>query len=133
MPGGRLVPVTAWPHIDPGKKRHWIKTFAQNATQDSFGQESTALGANPVLGCFAAIETTTTRELFQDGFVSLVSHRITTDWPNVAITADMRVVFHSVLGAGASLCEIQTIENVQERNLVMILTCLEINNQKVGS
>jgi hypothetical protein len=29
--------------------------------------------------------------------------------------------------------EIQAIENVQQRNLVMILTCLEIDNAKVGS
>lgn len=132
MPG-RLVPITAWPHIDPGKKRHLIKIYSEGPSQDGFGQETTALIEPPALQCFAAIETTTSRQLFQDGFVSLVSHRITTDWPNVAITADMRVVFHPSLGAGASLCEIQTIENVQERNLVMILTCLEIDNAKVGS
>lgn len=129
----QLVPVTAWPHIDPGKKRHNIAIYAQSATQDSFGQKSMALG-DVALTCYAAIDTFTAREVYQEGFVSQVVHKIYIDWPRtVAITVDMRVVVHGRLGANASVYEIQAIENVQERNLVMVLTCIEINNQKVGS
>lgn len=129
----QLVPVTAWPHIDPGKKRHKISIFAQSSSQDSFGQESTTLG-DVALTCYAAIDTFTAREVYQEGFVSQVVHKIYIDWPQaVTITVDMRVVVHGRLGSNASLYDIQAIENVQERDLVMVLTCIEINNQKVGS
>jgi head-tail adaptor len=129
----RLVPVTAWPHIDPGKKKHKISIHATSTTQDSFGQDTPSLGP-AVLNRFAAIETSTGHELFQDGFVSQVSHRVSIDWPRtVRVTADMKVVVHPARGAKANLYEIQTIENVQERDLVMVLTCLEIDNAQVGS
>jgi head-tail adaptor len=129
----RLVPVTAWPHIDPGKKRHKISIHATSTTQDTRGEETPAVG--PVAwNCYAAIETSTGRELFQDGFVSQVIHKVSIDWPRtVRITPDMTVVVHPAKGAKANKYEIQTIENVQERDLVMVLTCLEIDNEEVGS
>lgn len=127
----RLVPDAAWPHIDPGRKRHKIGIQSQNE-QDSFGQVAGAW--NPVLDdCYAAIETTTAREQFQDGFVSQVVHRVSIDWTWVKIRTGMRVVVHPIFGGNASVYEIQAIENVQQRNLVMVLTCLEIDNAKVGS
>jgi head-tail adaptor len=129
-----LVPVTAWPHIDPGKKRHKISIFAQSTVQDGYGQESKALGTLPALSCYAAIETFTAREVYQDGFVSQVVHKVYIDWPrSTRITVDMRLVVHPLTGPQASLYEIQAIENVQQRDLVMILTCLEIDNEQVGS
>lgn len=129
----QLVPVTAWPHIDPGKKRHKISIFAQSTTQDGYGQESTALGTVPVLSRYAAIDTFTAREVYQDGFVSQVVHKVYIDWPRlVRITTDMRVVVHPLAGALASLYLIQAVENVQQRNLVMVLTCIEIDNAQVG-
>jgi Phage head-tail joining protein len=130
----RLVPETAWPHIDPGKKRHRISIHMASVKQDTRGEETPAFG--PVaLNCYAAIETTSPgRELFQDGFVAQIIHKVSIDWPrSVRITGDMTVIVHPALGAKASKYEIQTIENVQERNLVMILTCLEIDNEQVGS
>lgn len=128
----RLVPDAAWPRIDPGKKRHRIEIQGQGeTTQDTFGQISGAW--NPILDCYAAIETMTAREQFQDGFVSQVVHRISIDWTRVPIKASMRVVVHPIFGANASVYEIQAVENVQQRNLVMVLTCIEIDNAKVGS
>jgi head-tail adaptor len=127
----RLIPATAWPHIDPGKKRHRVSIHAQGTKQDGTGGVTPTLGL-AALNCYAAIETLTGRELFQDGFVSQVVHRISIDWPrSLRVTVDMRVVVYQ--HAGASVYEIQAIENVQERNLVMVLTCLEIDNAVLGS
>ena len=128
----RSVQSTAWPHIDPGKKRHKISIRVIGSTQDTRGQDTPALG-QAAWNCYAAIETSTGSELFQDGFVSQVIHKVSIDWPRVRITADMTVIVHPAKGAKANLYEIQTIENVQQRNLVMVLTCLEIDNAQVGS
>jgi head-tail adaptor len=128
----KLAPDSAWPHIDPGKKLHKINIHAPSTTQDGFGQALTTLGA-VALSCFAAIETMSTKEQFQEGFVSQVVHLISIDWPGwrTPITADMVVVVNPGPGHPSSVYEIQTIENVQQRNLVMRLTCLEIDNAKV--
>jgi head-tail adaptor len=128
----KVAPDSAWPHIDPGKKRHRINIHAKNPTQDTSGQELTILG--PIAWpCFAAIETMSTKEQFQDGFVSQVVHLISIDWPgwSIPITADMRVVVNPGPGHPSSVYEIQTVENVQQRNLVVRLVCLEIDNAKV--
>jgi head-tail adaptor len=125
--------VTAWPHIDPGKKRHQIQIQAQGATtQDATGQPSGPW--NTVHGCWAAIETKGTKEQFQAGFVSQVFHEICIDWPGprIQIRANMQVVVHPLEGQFASVYEIQSVENVQQRNLVVRLVCLEIDNKKVG-
>lgn len=125
--------VTAWPHIDPGQKRHKINVYAASSTRDAAGQQSTALGDVVLEGVFAKIENFSARQLFQDGLVSQVVHKVHIDWPSARITDDMKVVVRPWQGADASLYEIQAIENVEERNLVMILTCLEIDNALLGS
>lgn len=128
----RFVAETGWPHIDPGKKRHTIQIQAQTGTnQDAYGEVSGSW--NVVVECFAAIETMTVREQFQDGFVSQVVQRISIDWPREPIDASMRLVVQPVRGAAANVFQIQAVENVQQRNLVARLTCLEIDSAKVGS
>lgn len=134
----------AWPYpwqnvkdpliIPSGALRNAIRIEAPSGPQDSFGQPS---DDDPVtvLSCFAAIETMSTKEQFQSGFVSEVVHRISIRWPgpSVAIRADMRVVVDPVLGGTASVYLIQAVENVQQRNRVVRLTCLEIDNAKESS
>jgi head-tail adaptor len=128
----RLVPITAWPYIDPGKKRHKIDIQAQSSIQDTFGQQINTWSTT--LCCYAAIETISTKEQFQDGFVSQVVHMISIDWPRgISILANMRVIVHPIAGPNANVFEIQAVENVQQRNLVVRLTCLEINNATVAS
>jgi head-tail adaptor len=129
-----LMRNTAWPHIEPGKKRHKIEIQAQSqTTQDTYGEPLANWPA--VLDCWAAIETINMREQFENGFVSQVVHRISLDWPgkNVTVKAGMRVVVHPWAGATASVYLIQTVENVEQRNLVMRLTCLELDQAKVGA
>jgi head-tail adaptor len=129
----------AWPYpwqsvkdpliIPSGALRNAIQIQAQSATtQDATGAPSGPW--NPVLSCFAAIETMRTKEQFQEGFVSQVVHQISIRWPGptVPILASMRVVVDPVPGGQSSVYQIQAVENVQQRNRVVRMTCLEINN-----
>lgn len=120
--------------IPSGMLRNVIEIQSQGGTQDSFGQPSDA-DWSTVLTCFAAIETMSTKEQFQEGFVSQVVHRISIRWPGASlpILANMRVIVNPVRGGTASVYQIQTVENVQQRNLVVRMTCLEIDNAEVGS
>lgn len=131
----------AWPYpwqkvVDPliipsGALRNAIQIQAQSTTQDGFGGEIASW--NTVLNCFAAIETMRTREQFQEGFVSQVVHVISIRWPGptVPILANMRVVVDPVPGGQSSMYLIQAVENVQQRNRVVRMTCLELNNATV--
>lgn len=124
---------SAWPHIDPGKKHHRIEIQGEGTgtEQDAYGQPNGTWTA--VFSGFAAIETISAREQFQGGFVSQVFYSISIDWVPTPIKANMRVVVHPIRGANASVYLIQAIENVQRRDLVLCLTCIEIDAEKVGS
>jgi head-tail adaptor len=120
--------------IPSGALRNAIQIQAQTAgTQDANGQPSGTW--NLVLSCFAAIETENMREVFQEGFVSQVVHKISIRWPgpSVPILANMRVVVDPVPGGQSSMYLIQAVENVQQRNRVVKLTCLEIDNATVST
>lgn len=133
----------AWPYpwqrvkdpliIPSGALRNAIQIQSQSTTQDSFGGEIATWST--VLSCFAAIETMRTGEQFQEGFVSQVVHRITIRWPgpSVPILANMRVVVDPVPGGQSSVYEIQAVENVQQRNKIVRMTCLEIDSATVAS
>jgi head-tail adaptor len=123
MPG--FARASAWPHIDPGKKRHQIQIQAPVASENNMGAPTWP----PFYTCWAAIETKAMREVFQEGFVSQVVHVICIDWPGrrVVINASQRVV---VLSSG-SVYLIQAVDNVEERNLVLRLQCIQIDGAAV--
>jgi head-tail adaptor len=134
----------AWPYpwskvqdpliIPSGALRNAIQVQSQTAgAQDANGQPTGAW--NSILSCFAAIETMRTAEQFQEGFVSQVVHKISIRWPgpSVPILANMRVVVDPVPGGQSSMYLIQAVENVQQRNRVVRMTCLEIDNATVSS
>jgi head-tail adaptor len=131
----------AWPYpwskvkdplvIPSGALRNAIQVQSQSTTQDGFGGEIATWST--VLNCFAAIETMRTGEQFQEGFVSRVVHLITIRWPgpSIPILASMRVVVDPVPGGQSSMYLVQSVENVQQRNRVVRMTCLEINSATV--
>jgi SPP1 family predicted phage head-tail adaptor len=137
---GELMP---WPYpweavkdpliIPSGALRNAIQIQSQSTTQDGVGQQIPTWSS--VLTCFAAIETMRTGEQFQEGFVSRVVHRISIRWPgpSISILASMRVVVDPVAGGKSSVYKIQAVENVQQRNRVVRMTCLEIDNAQVSS
>lgn len=112
--------------INPGDLCHRTAIQSQSKTQDPETGEPSS-DWNTVLECWAAIRTPTSREMYQTGqagqFVSQVTKVVTIRWPgdSIMIAGGMRVMF------GARIFTIQTVENVQERNRVVNLMCLEVN------
>jgi SPP1 family predicted phage head-tail adaptor len=107
--------------IPSGAMRHEIQIQQQTTTPDSFGQPQPTW--TTVLTAMAAFATLSEREVYQLQFTAQVTHRITVRWPgtSIGIAGGMRVLF------GTRVFLIQTPDNVQERNRVLHLMCLEIN------
>lgn len=108
--------------LPPGSLRDQITIQAKGNQQDSFGAQAETW--NTVLTTMAKIDTLNIREGYQPGqFVAEATHTISMRWPgaSIAIAGGMRIV------TGARKFEIQSIENVQQRNRVLNLKCLELN------
>jgi len=114
-------------HLDPliinaGELRHQVQIQQLETTQSGTGAPSTTW--DTVLTPMAAIMTASSREVYQAAqFSAQVSHVIKIRWPGAGITIQggMQVLF------GSRVFKLQTVENVFERNRVMLLHCLEIN------
>jgi head-tail adaptor len=113
--------------IPTGAKRNQISIQAKSTSQDPATGEPSSTW-NTVLTTLSAISTISSREMYQTGtaaqFVGQASHLVKIDWPgaSIVIVSGMRVLF------GTRIFLIQAPpENVQERNRVVNLTCLEID------
>ena len=117
--------------IKAGDLRHRIAIQSQSTTQDAATGEPSSVW-NTVLETWAAIDTVSAMERYQRGgaaeFVAQALHRVTMRWPGagVGIAGGMRVAF------GMRMFTIQAVENVQERNRVLKLTCVEVNGSTAG-
>lgn len=112
--------------LNPGDLRHRIAIQSQSSAQaPNTGEPSSQW--NLVHETWAAILTPTSREMYQTGqagqFVAQVTHLVKIRWPGVSVVlyGGMRVQF------GARKFVVQTVENVQERNRVVNLLCVEVN------
>jgi SPP1 family predicted phage head-tail adaptor len=108
--------------IPPGAKRYQISIQQKSSTVTGSG--SPIASWTTVLTCMSAIKTLMESEAYQTGqFSGHVTHRVSIDWPGVSIgiVAGMQVLF------GTRVFTIQGVDNVQERNRVLHLMCLEIN------
>lgn len=108
--------------IEPGELRHSIQIQQQTATQSASG--APRQDWSKVLSTRAKISTASSREVYQAAqFTEQVTHVVTIRWPgaSVAIQGGMQVLF------GSRVFKIQAVENVEERNRVLRLRCLEIN------
>ena len=108
--------------IDAGELRHQVQIQQLETTQSGTGAPSTTW--DTVLTTMAAIMTASSREVYQASqFTAQVSHVLKIRWPGTGILLQggMQVVF------GSRTFKLQTVENVLERNRVMLLHCLEIN------
>lgn len=112
--------------LDAGVLRHQITIQSQSTAQDPETGEPSQVW-NHVLTTMAAISTASSREMYQTGaagqFVAQVTHIVKIRWPgaSIMIAGGMRVTL------GTRTFAIQTVENVQERNRVVNLMCLEVN------
>lgn len=111
--------------IPSGALRHWIQIQQQDSAQDAAG--GPVDNWQTVYSTMSAIETLTMQEVYQTGqLVGRVSHRVTVRWPgsSIPLVQGMRVLF------GARVFMVQAPDNVQERNRVVHLLCLEINGKQ---
>lgn len=107
--------------INAGELRHQVQI--QQLSGGQAGDGSPMQEWTTVLTTFAAIMTASSREVYQASqFTAQVSHVIKIRWTNNAtIVGGMQVAF------GSRTFKLQTVENVLERNRVLLLHCLELN------
>lgn len=117
--------------INPGELRHQITIQSQSTTRDPATGEPSSTW-NDVLATRASIATVSSLERYQRGsageFVAQVSHLVKIRWPGASygLAGGMRVMF------GMRTFVIQTVENVEERNRIVNLACLEVNGSSAG-
>jgi SPP1 family predicted phage head-tail adaptor len=109
-----------WVGINPSKLRHKVQIQARSAAQDESGQELDTW--TTIASPWSAIETVTQNQNFQQSQITAeVTHTVTIRYTAAPIVSGMRVLY------GARIFKIQTRpDNVDERNLLLILHCLEI-------
>lgn len=109
--------------IDAGELRHAVIIQQPQAqTTDSFGNSVTPATWTTVRTAMAAIYTAGGRETsMASQIVSEVSHVVKVRWTSDTIKANYRVQF------GSRIFTVQYVENVLERNRVLLLYCLEVN------
>jgi SPP1 family predicted phage head-tail adaptor len=113
------------PSIGAGELVHRIQIQKPvTAPGDSFGQSITPDTWDTVLTVRAAIEPIGAGERNESGqLISEVSYRVTIRWTPVFIGANYRVLFR-----GRTFV-VQAVNNLLERNRVLILFCSEVNRQ----
>src|SRR5581483_3248855 len=102
--------------IQPGELRHPVQIQQQATTQSSTGAPTQSW--NTVLSTMAAIMTASSREVYQAAqFTAQVSHVLKIRWPGAGVTIQggMQVLY------GGRTFKLQTVENVLERNRVLLL------------
>jgi head-tail adaptor len=114
--------VSDWPLIDPGDLRHLVQINKQSATQDSFGQP--VLSWTTFRTPMAGLNLLSLKEAFGDGQLTAQESDIwTMRWTPDEVQPGMQLVF------GANAYEIQAVNNVMRRNVLLHLLCLQLNAQ----
>ena len=120
MPINKATRAELWPALNPGTLRHQVQIQSVSATPDAFGQPQQTW--TTVRTTWARIEEVSLAEKFQvDQLTSAVTHRIICRYTPAAVQAGMRVVF------GSHIYKIQAVANVEQRNVILRLDCLELN------
>lgn len=110
--------------IQAGELRHSVVIEAPDyATADTFGQSVVPSNWITVRTAYAAIYTAGGRETsMASQIISEVSHVVKVRWTPDAIKPNYRVLF------GSRVFTVQYVENVLERNRVLLLYCIEVNS-----
>jgi SPP1 family predicted phage head-tail adaptor len=110
------------PSIGAGELVHAISIAAPDPAGDSYGESIVPAQWNVIRATRAAIATAGGRETNQASqLVSEVSHVVTIRYTPTLIAPGYQVQF------GARRFRIQYVENVGERNRVLMLYCLEVD------
>ena len=108
-----------------GRLRNPVQIQSQSSTNDQFGQP--VASAVIVGNAWASIEKLTGRELFQaNQFTAQVTHLITIRWTTkFTVQGGMYIVFATPFETHRY--RIQSVDNCDQRNIVIAMDCLEIN------
>lgn len=121
------VPIFTQPRdpliIDPRELWHFIRIQRASQTGDSFGKSINPVTWDEIFSTWAAIYSAGGREVAQAShIVSSVSHVLKIRWtPAIIARANHRIVF------GPRYFTVGYIENVKERNRVLLLYATEID------
>lgn len=108
--------------VRPGELRHFIQIQSPLYASDARGKSETPVSWNAVCSANAAIYTAGGRETSQASqIVSQVSHVVKIRWQGMTIKANYQVLF------GDRTFTVQYVEDVLERQRVLLLYCLEVN------
>ncbi len=117
--------------IEPGELRQAIQIQVQTTAQDTLGGQiedwATFLTTRAAIYTGAAvpdIRSKQPRENYQDGqFSSEITHVMKIRWPGSAVIllGGQRVLYRT------RIFVLQNIENIQERDRILLLYCIEIN------
>lgn len=110
------------PSIRAGELCHQVEIQQPQYVAGPAGMSLTPSSWTTVRTAMAAIYTAGGRETsMASQIVSDVSHVVKVRWTAAVVKANYRVVF------GARTMQVQYVENVLERNRVLVLYCLEVN------
>lgn len=123
-PYGKIKDPLALPS---GLLRHQVQIQKPSAAQDSMGSPTTSW--QTVLTAFASVEDAKGAEgmdRMSEGWyapAAEVTHLVRLRWPgaSVPLAAGYQVLF------GGRALKVQFVTNVQQRNRVMVLGCIEVN------
>lgn len=109
--------------VNAGELRHQVQIQQpQYAHGDARGKSMVPASWNTVRTAMSAIYTAGGRETSQASqIVSAVTHVVKVRWTSATVRAGYRVLF------GDRYFTVQYVENVLERNRVLLLYCLEID------
>jgi head-tail adaptor len=121
--GNRFRPENNPLAISPGELRHAVSIQQPDFTAaGARGKSAVPTSWNTVRETRAAIYTAGGRETaMASQIVSQVSHVVKIRWTDVPVKAGYRIAF------GARVMTISYVENVLERNRVLLLYCQEID------
>ena len=102
-------------------------TIQSPATGSGPGGGPATGGATLVRKGFAKLSTRNSQEFYQTSqYTAEVTHIVSMRWTPVAISEGMQVLY------GSRVFNVQTVENVMERNVRLNLICVEINQTEEG-
>ncbi len=109
-------------YVEAGKLRNRVTLQRSSASPDVLGQRNSTWV--PFYSCWASLDQISSKLIFQTGNLSSsVSHKMRIRYPgsSYTISPGNRVVF------GSHTYQIVSVDNVQERNIVLEILLLEIN------
>ncbi len=109
--------------VRPGELRHLVEIQAPIYAPDARGGSTTPSGYTAVFSANAAIYTAGGRETsMASQIVSQVSHVVKIRWPGMMVKPNYQVLF------SGHTFTVQYVEDVLERNRVLLLYCLEVDS-----